>query len=151
MAMPPPFVQGRPLHRAAETLEEESEEAQRESGASLTVGRRTEPQARQMGQMTAGGVAMKDLQQEELHGGDGREHAVTPCGIPDLTAHRQDGFGLQQHGPLAGEALQDRGDVRDHLMTSCTIRMFLPIHTGDAWGIPPSTRPHGREHEFCLT
>jgi hypothetical protein len=47
--------------------------------------------------------------------------------------------------------LKDSGDVRNHLMTSCMIRMFLPIHTGDAWGIPPSTRPHGREHKFCLT
>jgi hypothetical protein len=64
MAMPSPFVQGGPLHRAAETLEEESEEAQRESGAGLTVRRRTEPQARQMGQMTAGGVAMQNLQEE---------------------------------------------------------------------------------------
>ncbi len=48
-----------------------------------------------MGQMTAGGVAMQNLQQEELHGGDRREHAIAPGGIPDLTAHGQEGFGLQ--------------------------------------------------------
>ena len=89
-----------------------------------------------MGQMTAGGIAVQNLQQEELHRGDRREHAVAPGGIADLTAYRQDGFGLQQHGPLAGEALQDRGDVRDHLMTSCTIRMCLPIHTGNAVETP---------------
>jgi hypothetical protein len=35
---------------------------------------------------------------------------------------------LQQHGPLAGEALQDRGDGRNHLMPSCMIRMFF-THT----------------------
>ena len=64
MAMPSPFVQGGPLHRAAETLEEESEEAQRESGAGLTVRRRTEPQARQMGQVATGSVAMEHLSQE---------------------------------------------------------------------------------------
>jgi hypothetical protein len=46
MAMPPPFVQGGSLHRAAEALQEEVKKAQRESGAGLTVGRRTEPQAR---------------------------------------------------------------------------------------------------------
>src|SRR5215475_2434742 len=80
MAMPPPFVQGRLLHRAAETLEKESEEAQREFGPRLTVGRRREPQARQMGPMTAGRVAMQNLQQEEVYGGDRREHAVAPCG-----------------------------------------------------------------------
>jgi hypothetical protein len=64
MAMPPPFVQGGSLHGAAEALQEEVKKAQRESGAGLTVGRRTEPQTRQMGQMAAGGVAMQNLQQE---------------------------------------------------------------------------------------
>src|SRR4030095_8537264 len=70
VAMPSPFVQGGLLHRAAEALQEEGKKAQRESGAGLTVGRRTEPQARQMGQMAAGGVAMQNLPQEELDGGD---------------------------------------------------------------------------------
>ena len=40
MAMPPPVVQGGSLHGAAEALQEEVKEAQRESGAGLTVGRR---------------------------------------------------------------------------------------------------------------
>ena len=61
MAMPPACVQGGSLHRAAEVLQEEVKEAQRESGAGLTVCRRTAPQARQMGQMAAGGVAMQNL------------------------------------------------------------------------------------------
>ena len=43
MAMPPPVVQGGPLHRAAETLEEEVKKAPRECGTRWTVGRRTEP------------------------------------------------------------------------------------------------------------
>jgi hypothetical protein len=43
---------------------------EREFGTSLTVRRRTVPQARQLGQMTAGGVAMQNLEQEELHGDD---------------------------------------------------------------------------------
>jgi hypothetical protein len=58
-----------------------------------------------MGQMTAGGVSMQNLQQEELHDGDRREHTVSPCGIPDLATQRENGTGLQQRGPLAGEAL----------------------------------------------
>jgi hypothetical protein len=70
MALPPPFVQGGSLHRAAEALEQKVKEAQRESGTRLTGGRRTAPQARQMGQMTAGRVTMQHLPQEELHGGD---------------------------------------------------------------------------------
>jgi hypothetical protein len=138
MAMPPPVVQGGLLHGATETLEEESEEAQREFSTRLTVGRRCEPQARQMGQMTAGGVAMQHLQQEEVYGGDRREHAVAPGGIPDLTAHRQNGFGLQQHGPLTCEALQDGSHGRDHLVTSSTMGALIPIHTGDARRIPTS-------------
>jgi hypothetical protein len=74
-----------------------------------------------MGQMAASGVAMQNLQQKELHGGDRCEHAVAPTGIPNLAAHGEDGFGLQQRSPLACEALQDGGDVRDHLMTSSTM------------------------------
>jgi hypothetical protein len=35
-----------------------------------------------MGQMTAGGVTMQNLQQEGLHGGDRREHAIAPAVYP---------------------------------------------------------------------
>jgi hypothetical protein len=38
---------------------------------------------------------MQNMQQEELHGRDRREHAVALGGIPDLSAHGQNGFGLQ--------------------------------------------------------
>ena len=61
MALPPPFVQGGSLHGATEALEEDGEEVEREFGTRVTVCRRTAPQARQMGQMTAGGVAMQNL------------------------------------------------------------------------------------------
>src|SRR5687768_1752529 len=84
--------------------------------------------------MTAGGVAMQNLPQEELHGRDRRQHAVAPCGIPDLTAYGEDSFGLQQYGPLAGEALQDGVDVWNHLVTSSTMGVLPPIHIGDAGG-----------------
>jgi hypothetical protein len=43
MTMPPPFIQGGPLHDAAEVLQEEGEEAPREFRAGLTVGRCREP------------------------------------------------------------------------------------------------------------
>jgi hypothetical protein len=61
MAMPPPFARDAGLHRVSDSLEEEGEEVEREFGAGLTVGRCAEAQARQMGQMTAGGVAMQNL------------------------------------------------------------------------------------------
>jgi hypothetical protein len=45
MALPPPFVQGGWLPSAAEALQEAGEEVERQFGTSLTVGRRTAPQA----------------------------------------------------------------------------------------------------------
>ena len=64
MALPSPLVQGGSLHRSSEALEEESEKASREFGTGLTVDRRTEPQARQMGQMAIRSVPMQNLSQE---------------------------------------------------------------------------------------
>jgi hypothetical protein len=124
MALPPAFVQGGPLHCAAETFEEEVKKAQREFSARLAVGRCREPQARQMGQMTAGRVAMENLQQKELHGGDWREHTVSPRRIPHLATQRENGVGLQQRGPLACKPVKDGGDARDHGVTSWTVRVF---------------------------
>jgi hypothetical protein len=64
---------------------------------------------------------MENVQQEELHGCDRREHLVTPPGIPNLATHCEDGVGLQQRGPFACQALKDGGDTRDHGVTSCTM------------------------------
>jgi hypothetical protein len=77
-------------------------------------------------------MAVQNLQEEELDRGDRREHAVAPWGIPDLPAHRKHSVGLQQHSPLAGEALHDSGHVRDHLVTSSMMGVLPPLHTGDA-------------------
>jgi hypothetical protein len=99
--MPPPFVQGGPLPRAAEGLEAEGAEVQRESGARLTGARRTELHARQMGQVTAGGVAKRLPQQEYQRGRDRRGHAIASRGLFDVAARREHGFGVQQRGPPA--------------------------------------------------
>ena len=85
-----------------------------------------------MGQMTAGGVAMQNLQQEELYGSDRREHAVAPPGIADLATYGENGVRLQPCGPLAGQALQDGSDVRNPLVASSMRGALPPIHTGDA-------------------
>jgi hypothetical protein len=53
-----------------------------------------------MEEMAAGSIAMQNLQQEQLYGGDRREDAVAPGGIPNVAAHREDGVGLQQRSPL---------------------------------------------------
>jgi len=132
MALPPPFVPGGVLHRAAAALQEEVKKAPRKSGAGLTGGRRTAPPARQMGPMAAGGVAMQHRQQEYLDGGDRREHTVAPCRLPDLATHGEHGIRLQPRRPLACKPLKDRGETRDHGVTSWTIGVLMPIHTGDA-------------------
>src|SRR5215510_8694745 len=80
-----------------------------------------------MGQMAAGGVTMQDLQQEELHGGDGREDAVAPPGIADLATGCENRFGLQQRGPLACQALQDGSDVRTHQASPVCMGVNAPI------------------------
>src|ERR671923_431176 len=100
--------------------------------------------------MATGGVAVQNVSQEELYGGDGREQTVAPRGIPDLPAHGQNGVGLQPRGPLACKPLQDGGDTRDHGITSWTIGVLMPIHTGDVWRSPTSTSPPGRDRAFCL-
>jgi hypothetical protein len=61
MAMPSPVVQGGSPHRSSEALEDESEKAQWEFGAGLTVGCRAELQARQMRERATGGVAVQNL------------------------------------------------------------------------------------------
>jgi hypothetical protein len=94
---------------------------------------------------------VQNLPQEELHGGDWREHVVAPRGIPDLATQRENGVGLQQRGPLGSEALEDGGDTQDRGVTSWTVGVLTPMHTGDAWRISTSMRPQGREHEFWLT
>jgi hypothetical protein len=47
MTRPPPVVRGRSQHRAAEALQQEVKETQRESGAGLAGGRRAAPYARE--------------------------------------------------------------------------------------------------------
>jgi hypothetical protein len=32
-----------------------------------------------------------------------------------------------------------------------TVRVLMAMHIGDTWRITIFTRPHGREHELCLT
>jgi hypothetical protein len=82
--------------------------------------------------MAASGVTMQHLQQEALHRGDWQEHAVAPPGLADLATGGETRFGWQQRGPLACQAVQDGGDVRNPLVTSSMRGALTPIHTGDA-------------------
>jgi hypothetical protein len=113
MAMPLTFARATGLQGAAEALQEEGKAASRESGAGLTVGRRAAPSARQMRQMTAGGMARQNLSANKLHGSDGREDTLAPGGIAGLLTRANDGCWVHLGGPLGFEAAQHGGDTGD--------------------------------------
>jgi hypothetical protein len=100
--------------------------------------------------MATSGVAVQNLSQAYLDGGDRREHPVAPREITHLAARGEHRFGLPQGSPLRGKALKDGGDVWDHLATSWmagyvirqTYRRCLKIPT------PIRTSEH---RDFCLT
>jgi hypothetical protein len=112
--MPAPVVHGGLLHGTVEALQDEGKDAPWESGADLTGGRCREPHARQVGQMTAGGVAMQNLSQEALHGGDRRQYAVAPPGIADLGTGCENRVRSQQRG--------EAPNARPNGETSCETR-----------------------------
>jgi hypothetical protein len=72
-----------------------------------------------MGQMTAGGIAMQNLSQEALYGGDGREHPVAPAGVTSLLARGDAGLRLSLGRPFHLKSLEHGGDAGNHPSTSC--------------------------------
>jgi hypothetical protein len=81
--------------------------------------------------MSARGVAMQNLSQKELDGGDGREHAVAPGGIASCLTRANDRFWLQLSRPLCFESAKHSGDTGYHRSTSCVCGDLRPWHTGD--------------------
>ena len=129
----------------------EGKAAQRAPGAGVPGGRRPAPHTRQRGPLAAGGVAMATLSQEERQRAARRAPASAPGGLPALTAPRQHGGGVPQQGPRACDAWQNRGEMRNHRLTSGTISLGRPIQTDDAWRLPTSARSQAITHAFCLT
>src|SRR5215217_9080840 len=84
-----------------------------------------------MRQMTAGGMAMQHLEEQELEGGHGRQYTVAPGGIAGLLPRANDGFRLPRGRPLGCESVQHGADTGDHRFTSCTRGDHRPFHTGD--------------------
>src|SRR6266480_300796 len=84
-----------------------------------------------MGEMTAGGIAMQNLQEQELDGGDGREDTVAPGGIAGRLTRANDGFWLPRGRPLCFKSSKHGGDTGYHRSTSCTRCDHRPFHTGD--------------------
>jgi hypothetical protein len=89
------------------------EDGQREPLAGLAVGTVGEGPAAEVDDMATGGVAVEDLEQEEVDGGDRVEEATAP-GVALLAAGVLDGLGGQVGGLVLSEALQDGQDARRH-------------------------------------
>jgi hypothetical protein len=70
--------------------------------------------------MTAGGVAVQHLEQEEVAGSHGRPHARTPGGLAGLLAHRHPRVRLELGCPLGFQARQHGPETRDHPAISDT-------------------------------
>ena len=64
--------------------------------------------------MTARGVAVQHLEQEELDGGRGRQHAVAPGGLAGLLARRHHRVRLALGRPLGFPARQHGSDTGYH-------------------------------------
>ena len=81
--------------------------------------------------MGARGVAMQNLSQQELDGGDGRQDTVAPGGIAGLLARAAESCWLPLGRPLCCESAQHGDDTGDHRSTSCMGCDHRPWHTGD--------------------
>jgi hypothetical protein len=150
VAVPPAFARETGLHRTAEALQEEVKAAPRESGMGLTVGLCSEPQARQMGQMTAGGVAVQDLQQQYctvVTGVSARSrHAVYPSS--PHTARMASGGSSVAHSPVNRCRMVVNSGPWGHLLDN---RGFDAHPYRRCVENPNMYETHGRDHDCCLT
>ena len=110
-------------------LQERVVDGQWEPFASLTVGAVGEGPDAEMDDMANGGVAVEDLEQEEIDGGRGVEDASPPR-VAGLTAGRFDGFSGQAGGDVLAQSVEDGDDTRRHGRT--------PFGNGVGRNQPPS-------------
>src|SRR6516165_3188121 len=88
-------------------------DAQRQPLARLARGAVGEGPAAEMNDVAAGGVAVEDLEQEEVDGPDWVEEALAP-GVALAAAGVLDGLGGQMSGVVWSQALQDGQDAWRH-------------------------------------
>ena len=94
-------------------LQESVEDGQGEPLAGLAVAAVGEGPAAEVGHMAAGGVAVEDLEQEEVDGGGGVEDACPPA-VVDLAARLLDRLPGQAGGEVLAQASEDGDDTRRH-------------------------------------
>ena len=96
-----------------DALEEPLEEGQRQAAACLDVGGGGKGASGQVGQRGAGGVAMQDLQEEDVERGHGIELA-SPKGDAEGSTGLFDPIGGQGFGDIGLELANDFGETQSH-------------------------------------
>ncbi len=99
--------------RAATRASEAAEDGQGEPLAGLAVGAVGEGPAAEVDDVLTGGVAVEDLEQEQVDGGDRVEDAIAP-GVFLLLARLLDGLGGEFGGEVLPESAEDGDDTRRH-------------------------------------
>jgi len=110
MAEPPAGVLGGRVERVGDPSEQVPEDLQGLAGACLAVGGIGEATPRQAGEMIDRGVAVGDLDEEDVDRGDGVEERGPP-GMPGPSADLGDGGPVEEAGGISLEATKDANDA----------------------------------------
>jgi len=113
MAQPTPLIEGFVLQGVAYRAEKLLEHREREPHASLTIGRGRDGHLRQMSQMRTGGIAMKNLDEKELHRDHWIEQTLSPR-MADIAAGTANGIGLKLTRPILLKLFDHLTDSRWH-------------------------------------
>ena len=94
------------------------EEFPGQAGAGLAVGRSREAEPAETRKMLDRGVAVQDLEQEQMNRGDGVQERATP-GVSDLAAEVEDGGSVEFSGRVLLQAAKDAHNPVMHREVSC--------------------------------
>src|SRR5687768_15558040 len=105
VAVPAPGgVEGR-TQGGADAAQEGLEDMQRQAGAGVAVGGVAEDLVRELPESSHGDIALEDLEQEEMDGGNRVEHAL-PEVVTHLATDLEDGLRLEKLGELGLDLLE---------------------------------------------
>src|SRR5271168_3271119 len=103
-------------HRAepgGHLFDQDLQDDQGQSHASLAVGRGAEGPPSEVNDMLTGGIAVEDLEQEERGGGDRIELAIAP-GIAGLATGLTNGFRAENHADVLTQPSKDGANESVH-------------------------------------
>jgi hypothetical protein len=113
MAQPTSLIEGGVLQGVTYRAEKLLEHCEREPYACLTIGRGRDGHLRQMAQMRTGSIAMKNLDEKELH----RDHRIKQTRSPwmtDIAAGTPDSIRLKLPRPILLKLFDHLTDSRRH-------------------------------------